>query len=136
MLKYFWICCFTVRYISESKIDRKLKRRVLDIVNSFSFIKTVSNNCITVENVVTNIFLFCKAISEFVASRLVRSRSHKSIENVKNRSSYIEAPIRMCRKSSVEHARWSTRCFHSCLQFLAPGIQKYAFRESLRSLHW
>ena len=92
LLKYFWICCFTVRYISESKIDRKPKRRVLDIVNSFLFIKTVSNNCITVENDVTNILLFCKAISEFVASRLARSRIHKSIENVKNRSSYIEAP--------------------------------------------
>ena len=103
----------------------------MNIVNSFSFIKTVSNNCITVDNVVTNISLFCKSIPEFVASSLARSRSHKSIEIVKNRSSYIKAPIRMCRKSSVEHARWSTRLF----PFLSTTLLRVFRNMRFVSLH-
>ena len=72
-------------YVLEPKIDRKRKRTCLGPVNGVLFSKTESSKFITVQNVVLNMLISCKAISEFVASRWATFRNQKSIENPKHR---------------------------------------------------
>ena len=68
----------------ESK--RILERKsVLDAVNRVLFGKTIINKFTTVHNIVSNMFLCCNRIPEFVASRYTRFRVQKSIKNGRKR---------------------------------------------------